>query len=111
LRSGLAPPPRSSLTFRVIERSAEIGVHPALGASRSRVRWVVIRQPLDLTDLGICLGVPSRAVDGLVFGVGPRDPATTAMAVSLILFVTVAAYVAPALRAARVDPMTAVRCE
>jgi ABC-type antimicrobial peptide transport system permease subunit len=76
----------------------------------------VIRQPLWLAGLGIGIGVPaavgaSRAVESLMFGVGPRDPLTIAAAVLLILVVTVVACIPPARRAARVDPMTALRCE
>jgi len=104
------------MTFWVTERTPEIGIHLALGARLSQVRWVVIRQPLWLAALGIGIGLPaalaaSRVVDGLMFGVEPRDPLAIGAAVAVILSVTVAACVAPARRAARIDPMTALRCE
>jgi predicted permease len=104
------------MTFWVTERTPEIGIHLALGARLSQVRWVVIRQPLSLAGIGIGAGLPaalagSSAVNSLMFGVGPRDPLTLGATVLLVLFVTVAACLAPAQRAARVDPMTALRSE
>ena len=104
------------MTFWVTERTAEIGIHLALGAELSRVRWVVIRQPLWLAFLGLGIGLPAalagaRAVDGLLFGVGALDPVAIAASVLLILGVAVGACLLPARRAARIDPMTALRCE
>jgi ABC-type antimicrobial peptide transport system permease subunit len=104
------------MTFWVTERTAEIGIHLALGATLSRVRWVVLRQPLWLAALGIGLGLPaalwgSRVIDTLMFGVEARDPLTIAAAIATILLATMAACLLPARRAARIDPMTALRCE
>jgi ABC-type antimicrobial peptide transport system permease subunit len=104
------------MTFWVTERTPEIGVHLALGARLSQVRWVVIRQPLKLAAVGIGIGLPAAlagtgVVNSFMFGVGPRDPITMGAAVLLVLVVTLAACLAPARRAARVDPMTALRCE
>ena len=104
------------MTFWVTERTPEIGIHLALGAKLSHVRWVVIRQPLWLAAIGIGIGLPaaiagSRVIDSLMFGVQARDPMMIAAAVMVILLVTIAACALPARRAARVDPMTALRCE
>ena len=104
------------MTFWVTERTAEIGIHLALGAELSRVRWVVIRQPLWLALLGLAIGLPgalagARTVDGLLFGINSIDPAAIATSVLLILAVTVGAVLLPARRAARIDPMTALRRE
>jgi predicted permease len=104
------------MTFWVTERTPEIGIHLALGARLSHVRWVVIRQPLWLTAIGIGIGLPaaiagSRAIDSLMFGVEARDPMMMAAAVVVIVLVTILACLPPARRAARVDPMTALRCE
>ena len=104
------------MTFWVTERTAEIGIHLALGAELARVRWVVIRQPLRLALLGLGIGLPgalagARTMDGLLFGINRIDPAAIAVAALLILAVTVGAVLLPARRAARIDPMTALRCE
>ena len=104
------------MTFWVTERTPEIGIHLALGAGLSRVRWVVLRQPLLLAAIGIGAGLPatiagSRVLEGLVFGVEVRDPWIIAATVALILAVTIVACLLPAMRAARIDPMTALRCE
>jgi predicted permease len=104
------------MTFWVTERTAEIGIHLALGAELSRVRWVVIRQPLWLALLGLGIGLPAalagaRVLDGLLFGINAIDPAAIAASVLLILVVAVGACLLPARRAARIDPMTALRCE
>jgi predicted permease len=103
------------MSFWVTECTPEIGVHLALGARVSQVRWVVIRQPLALAAIGIGLGLPAaiagaKAMESLMFGVGPRDPVTIAATVLLVLLVTIVACLAPAHRAARVDPMTVLRC-
>lgn len=104
------------MTFWVTERTAEIGIHLALGAGLSHVRWVVIRQPLWLAGAGIAFGLPvalagSRVMAGLLFGVGPWDAVTIGVAVFIIVMVAIVACLPPAYRAARVDPMTALRCE
>jgi len=104
------------MTFWVTERTAEIGIHLALGAELSRVRWVVIRQPLWLALLGLGIGLPAalagaRVLDGLLFGINATDPTAIAASVLLILVVAVGACLLPARRAARIDPMTALRCE
>jgi ABC-type antimicrobial peptide transport system permease subunit len=104
------------MTLWVTERTAEIGIHLALGAKLSQVRWVVIRQPLWLAAIGIGIGLPAamagaRVIDALLFGVEARDPLMMAAAVMVILLVTIAACVPPAWRAARVDPMAALRSE
>ena len=104
------------MTFWVTERTAEIGIHLALGAELSRVRWVVIRQPLWLAALGLGIGLPAalagaRAVDGLLFGIDAIDPGAIAASALLILVVALGACLLPARRAARIDPMTALRCE
>lgn len=100
----------------VAERTTAIGVHLALGANRSNVRWVVIRQPLWLAGLGIAAGLPvailgARLADRFLFGVGLADPLTLAIPVGIVVAVTAIACLPAAHRATRIDPMTALRCE
>jgi predicted permease len=98
------------------QRTREIGVRMALGATGAGVRWMVLRQALLLVLAGVAIGAPaalaaSRMLRGLLFGVSPLHPVPLVLA-SLMLFTvaTLAAYL-PARRASRVDPMTALRSE
>ena len=88
----------------------------ALGAERSQVRWMVLRQSLALLGGGLLLGIPaaaasSRLVESLLFGLSLRDPFVfTAASVVMVVVGLVAAYV-PARRASRIDPLVALRAE
>jgi len=104
------------LAYTVTRRMSEIGIRMALGAQRSEVMGLVVRQSLTLTTVGITLGLAgaatvTRYLKGMLFGITPLDP-TTFIAVSLMfgLIATIASYV-PARRATRVDPLVALRCE
>lgn len=104
------------LAYRVARRTREIGVRMALGASRGGVQWMVLRESLVLLGLGAALGVPlalggTRFVEAMLYGVTPGDPSTMAIALGVLLLVSLAAAYIPARRAARVDPMVALRCE
>jgi predicted permease len=98
------------------QRTREIGVRIALGATSGGVRWLVLRQALVLVLVGLAIGLPatmaaSRLIRGMLFGVTPMDPATLTLAALLMFLVaTLAAYL-PARRASRVDPMVALRQE
>ncbi|HKA36472.1 MAG TPA: FtsX-like permease family protein, partial [Thermoanaerobaculia bacterium] len=100
----------------VRQRTAEIGIRMALGAEPGRVVREVLGQGLRLTAAGIAIGLAgafaaSRALSSLLFGVGPADPATYA-SVALILGATaLASSYLPARRAARVNPINALRAE
>jgi putative ABC transport system permease protein len=100
----------------VTSRTREIGIRIALGAARARVAALILRDGVAHAAAGVVLGVSgalalSRMMAALVFGVSPTNPATYA-AVSCVLLLTaaVASYL-PARRAARVDPVTALRSE
>jgi predicted permease len=104
------------MMYSVVRRTNEIGVRIALGAPRSGVLWMVLRESLVLLGIGIALGVPAmlaacQAVRAGLFGVGPWDVTTLAAAVLIIAAVTVVAAYFPAWRATKVDPIVALRYE
>lgn len=104
------------LSYAVTQRTREIGVRLALGASSSRVARLVIGRALVLTGIGLTIGLAlawtaSRALAALLFGVGATDPATFTAVAALLIAVALAACGAPALRAARVDPIRVLRQE
>ena len=97
-------------------RTREMGIRIALGAQASSVRWLVVRQGLRLTAIGLVVGavislLSTRAMSSLLFGVTPADPATIA-AVALILAATsaIAAWI-PERRASRANPALALRAD
>jgi len=104
------------VSFAAAQRTREIGIRMALGATRRNILTAIVRQGLQLTLIGIATGLLaafelSRLLRSLLFGVKPADPGTF-IAVSLLL-VTVAllASFIPAYRATQVDPMVALRYE
>ena len=104
------------LSFAVSRRSREIGVRMALGAESSRVRRMVMREGLVLALAGIIPGAAlayaaGRAMQALLVGVSPGDTATFAIAIALCIAATLFGCLRPAVRASRVDPMTAIRAE
>jgi hypothetical protein len=104
------------LAGSVAERTRELGVRAALGASRERILSLVVRQGMALTGLGVALGLvgaalASEALATLLFGVSRLDPATYAGVVALLAAVALVACSVPAWRAARVDPAGTLRTE
>jgi putative ABC transport system permease protein len=100
----------------VTERTREIGVRSALGATPARLAALVVAQGLALTAIGIALGIlaaagATQAIASLLFGVEPFDPVTYAGVVVLLLAVAFVACYAPAARAARVDPAITLRAD
>jgi putative ABC transport system permease protein len=100
----------------VTERTREIGVRSALGATPARLAALVVGQGLGLTAIGIVLGVlaaagATQAIASLLFGIEPFDPATYLGVVALLLGVAFVACYAPAARAARVDPAITLRAD
>lgn len=106
----------SQIAWSVGERTREIGVRLALGATRSGILLMVLRQGATILALGLLLGAPlswfgARALAGVLFGVSSSDALTfTAIPAALILAAT-AACLLPARRATRTDPLTALRHE
>ena len=106
----------SLLSGSVTERTREIGVRAALGASRFNILALVLRQGMTLTGLGIAIGlagasITSRALVTLLFGVTPLDAGTYFGVAALLAIVSMIACGMPAWRAARVRPSVALRFE
>jgi predicted permease len=102
--------------FSVAQRTREIAIRVALGASRRGVVWLVLRQAAALALIGGVVGlalafVSSMLLEGLLIGVRPIDPAAFGIAVALLSGVMLAASLAPARRASTMDPMRALRAE
>lgn len=103
-------------SYAVSRRTREIGIRMALGADRTSVLRLVIRQGLVLTAIGVLLGLAAGAaaaqvLRSLLFGVSALDPIAFGGAALLFGLVSLAASYLPARRAARVDPMRALRAE
>lgn len=102
------------MAYRTQLRTHEIGIRIALGASRSTVLKLVLNQGLRLTAVGLFLGLTlslllTRFLRGLLFGVSTTDPLTVLSVTALLLLVAAVASYLPALRAMRIDPVTAIR--
>jgi putative ABC transport system permease protein len=104
------------VAYSVSQRTAELGVRIALGAGTRDVMALVLREALVIGVAGAAIGLPaayasSRAFAALLFGVKPTDAVTYAASAAGLVLVALAASYAPARRAARVDPIVALRAE
>ena len=104
------------IAYSVAERTHEIGIRVALGASRGDVAGMVMLQGLAMTAVGLGVGLAgawavTRYMTGLLYGIAPRDPATFGVAAGTLALVALAACYLPARRAMGVDPMVALRHE
>jgi predicted permease len=104
------------MSYMVARRQNEIGIRMALGAGRVGVMRLVLSEAATLLAIGLAMGTAlalaaGTAARSMLFGLRPYDPLTLAMAVALLAAVTVLASYLPALRAANLDPMVALRDE
>jgi putative ABC transport system permease protein len=104
------------ISYSVAQRWHEIGIRMALGAKRTRVLGEVLRQAALLTSIGLGVGLAgafamTRLLSDLLFKVRPIDPITFVAVSGILAGVALAASFIPALKATRVDPIIALRCE
>jgi ABC-type antimicrobial peptide transport system permease subunit len=104
------------LAYTVVRRTNEIGIRLALGAQRSQVLGLVMRDATRMLALGTAIGLPaawaaSRLVSSMLFGLATSDPATIVVALALLVLTGLLAGFLPARRATRVDPLVALKCE
>jgi len=104
------------ISYGVAQRTREIGIRLALGAQPQEVVKLVVRQGMTLALGGVALGLLTalaltRLMKTLLFDVSPTDPLTFIAIALLLTFVALLAALAPARRATKVDPITALRCE
>jgi len=103
-----------TISYIVSEQTVDIGIRLALGAERSRITRMVLRQGLELALAGAALGLigalmATRLMSGLLYGVSSHDPLTFISVTILLAAVAVAACLVPAWKATRVDPIVALR--
>jgi putative ABC transport system permease protein len=104
------------IAFSVAQRSHEMGIRAALGASRPELLRLVLREGVGLAAVGTAIGIAgglaaTRALVGLMAGIQPNDPLTFAVVAVMLLTCAVLASYVPARRAAAADPLAALRAE
>lgn len=104
------------MSYNVVQRTSEIGVRIALGAQLQAVLWMVLKESLILLLIGVVLGLPlayaaTNGIKSQLFGLSAVDPLTFGAAIVVVSGMTILAAWLPARRAARVDPLTSLRCE
>jgi ABC-type antimicrobial peptide transport system permease subunit len=104
------------LAYSVMQRSSEMGIRIALGATRTQVAGLIVRQALQLVLTGLLIGLASalalsRLLASSLFEIRPWDPTTFTLVPVLFLTATLVACLIPARRAAKTDPMAILRSE
>jgi predicted permease len=104
------------MAYNVARRTGEVGIRMALGACPWDVAWPILREALTLAGIGVAIGLPvvlalSRVIRIVFYGVEPNDPLTMIGTVLIMLAVAALAAWIPARRAAKIDPMEALRYE
>ena len=107
------------MAYSVSQRTHEIGIRMALGATRGRVLRMIVHQGMTLTVIGVVLGLVGawvltkylESLTSMLFGVQPRDPLTFGVIAVALTLVALVAYLTPARSATKVDPLEALRYE
>ena len=104
------------ISYSVVQRTQEIGIRAALGATEARLLQLVLSRGVVLTLVGLVIGILgslglTRLMASLLYGVGARDPATMLLVGSVLALVAVIACYVPARRATKIDPLLALRHE
>ncbi len=104
------------MAYVVARRTREIGIRMALGATQKNVSWLILSDVIRMTLIGLAIGLPcayaiGRLVQSLLYGVKASDPVVFLASALLLAAVTLLAGGLPALKAASVDPMVALRYE
>jgi len=104
------------MSYAVARRTNEIGIRMALGATAPRVTRMVMRETMVLVTAGVAIGLgtalaATRLIESMLFGLAPNDPLTISLAALLMIAVAALAGYLPARKAAKVDPMIALRYE
>jgi ABC-type antimicrobial peptide transport system permease subunit len=102
------------MAYTVSRRTREFGIRMALGALRSHVSWLMMREVLMLAAAGVAFALPTawwlgRFVSSQLYDVSPMDPATIAIAIAGLAVVALLAGLVPTLRATRINPVRALR--
>jgi macrolide transport system ATP-binding/permease protein len=105
-----------TMAYTVARRTSEIGIRMALGAERSRIIWMVLREVFALASVGLAIGLAvawatTKLVDSFLFGLKHDDPVSITVSVLVLIAAASLAGFAPAWKASRIDPMAALRCE
>jgi predicted permease len=104
------------MAYNVARRTGEMGIRMAFGARPRDVAWTILREALKLAAIGVAIGLPLalalvQVIQGVIYGIEPYDPLTMIGAAVLMVVVAALAAWVPARRAARIDPMEALRYE
>jgi putative ABC transport system permease protein len=104
------------MSYSVAQRTHELGIRAALGASTASLLGLVLRGGMVMTGIGLALGIAgalglTKLIESLLFGIGARDPITIVAVAGILGCVALLACYIPARRATQVDPTTALRCE
>jgi ABC-type antimicrobial peptide transport system permease subunit len=106
----------SLVNYSVVQRTREIGMRMALGATRGNILATVLRRAFVIILAGVAVGAPLSLIEGRVFsgflyGLSPGDPIMLIAAIALLVLVAIVATLSPAFRATRIEPLSALRQE